>query len=485
MPAWWESAVIYQIYPRSFQDSDGDGIGDLEGIRSRLPYLEWLGVDGIWLSPIYPSPLADYGYDVTDHASIAPEYGGFAEFDRLLEEAHARGLRLLLDLVPSHTSIEHPWFREHPERYFWAPEDGPEQPNNWRASFGGPAWSRDPVSGRTYLHSFFPEQPDLDWRRPDVREAMSSMIRGWRERGVDGFRVDAIDRVMKDEALRDDPPASEPFPLPVAPEQQMLELIHSRDAPDIGEALAAIREGAGELPLIGEVYLPVARMARYLDHLDRAFAFDLLHAPWEAEAIAGVLERSANDPGLAWVISNHDFSRVASRWGPAAVRNAALLLLTLPGPAFVYAGEELGMGDAPGAPRDSAPDRFGRDDFRHPPLWDEAAPGGGFSTGAAWLDAGDTLGTAGAAAQRDDPGSVLSLYRRLIALRRELAGPVAEVEEREGLVSFRRGEGHRIALNTGPAPAPMPPGEPLLLTAAGAIAAGGDLSPGAGALLRI
>ena len=348
MPAWWESAVIYQIYPRSFQDSDGDGIGDLEGIRSRLPYLQWLGVDAIWLSPIYPSPLDDYGYDVTDHSGIAAEYGSFDDFDRLLEETHERGMRLLLDLVASHTSIEHPWFREHPERYFWAPDGAPDPPNNWKASFGGPAWSRDPVSGRTYLHSFFVEQPDLDWRRPDVREAMSSMIRGWRERGVDGFRVDAIDRVMKDEALRDDPPAAEPFALPVAPEQQMLDLIHSRDAPDIGIALAAIREGAGDLPLIGEVYLPVARVARYLEELDRAFAFDLLHAPWEPEAIAGVLERSANDPGLAWVISNHDFSRVATRWGPAAVRNAALLLMALPGMGFIYAGEELGMGDGTG-----------------------------------------------------------------------------------------------------------------------------------------
>ncbi len=259
---------VLQIYPRSFADSDGDGVGDLDGITSRLDHVEWLGVDAIWLSPIYPSPLDDFGYDISDHGAVAPEYGGEEAFERLVAAAHARGMRVLLDLVPCHTSIEHPWFREHRDRYVWAePAAGGGPPNNWIASFGGPAWSPDPAGGgKMYLHSFFAEQPDLDWRNPQVREAMGAMISGWIERGVDGFRVDAIDRLMKDPDLRNDPPSATPFPLPVVEALRDRDLIHSRDAPDIGTALAAIRNAAGEeAALIGEVYLPAERLDPYLE----------------------------------------------------------------------------------------------------------------------------------------------------------------------------------------------------------------------------
>src|SRR4051812_37231366 len=232
---WPEQPVVYQAYPRSFQDSDGDGVGDLNGIRARLDHLVGLGVDALWLSPVYPSPLADFGYDVSDYTAIDPTFGTLAQFDALVDATHHRGLRLLMDLVPSHTSIEHPWFRQHPDWYIWAPGDGP--PNHWTSAFGGPAWSRDEQTGRWYLHSFYPEQADLDWRNPEVHEAMSGVIRFWLERGVDGFRIDALDRVMKDKELRDDLPAAQPFGLPLRDDEAKLQLNRSRNAPDIATAL--------------------------------------------------------------------------------------------------------------------------------------------------------------------------------------------------------------------------------------------------------
>ena len=207
-PAWWRSAVTYQIYPRSFQDADGDGVGDLAGIRARLDHLEWLGVDAIWLSPIYPSPQHDFGYDIADYEDIDPGYGTLAQFDALVEDAHARGIRLLMDLVPCHTSIDHPWFVDRPDFYVW--HEGPAPPNNWKAAFGGSAWSWDEDRGAWYLHSFYPEQPDLDWSNPAVAAAMQDVVRFWMDRGIDGFRLDAIDRIGKDPQLRDDPPRTEP-----------------------------------------------------------------------------------------------------------------------------------------------------------------------------------------------------------------------------------------------------------------------------------
>lgn len=486
MRGWWEDAVFYEIYPRSFQDTDGDGIGDLDGVAERLPYLRSLGVDAVWLTPIYPSPGRDCGYDVSDHAAVATDFGGEEAFARLVQAAHAAGIRVLLDLVVSHTSIEHPWFREHPDWYVW--REGEEPPNNWIASFGGPAWSRDPAGPaegptRWYLHSFFPEQPDLDWRNPEVREAMSAMIRLWVKRGVDGFRVDAVDRLVKDPDLRDDPPASEPFPLPVAPDQLGLDLIHSRDSTEIGLALEALRRAAAELPLIGEVYLPGARLGPYLEHLDRAFAFDLLHAEWTPAAVRGVVERIAASPQLALVTSNHDFSRVASRWGPDAVRNAAMLLLTLPGPAFVYQGEELGMEDGPGA--SGLPiDRFGRDAFRHPMPWDGSAAWG-FTFGEPWLP------TTGApegpvAAQAADPSSTLTLFRTLIRARRELDGRLTGIEEHDGVVGFSRASGHTVLLNLSPEPRADERlgGRAVLVETKAGVAGEGVLAGHGGVLLR-
>jgi glycosidase len=411
---WWDSAVVYQIYPRSFQDTNGDGVGDLAGVERRLDHLTWLGVDALWLSPIYPSPLADMGYDVADYEDVDPVYGDLERFDRLIAAAHERGLKLLMDLVPCHTSIEHPWFRDHPDWYIWSGRDGPA--NNWRASFGGIAWTPDPYErGRGwYLHSFYPEQPDLDWRNPEVVAAMQRAIRFWIDRGVDGFRLDALDRLVKDADLRDDPPASAPFALPLQEEYAQLEHLYSTNSPDIHQALASIREAAGDAMLVGEVYLPAAQVTPYLEHLDLAFAFELFHAPWERARDAVETTQAALGTGSAWVLSNHDFPRVATRWGREHVREAAELLLTLPGTAFVYQGEEIGMADGPGA---TPPiDRAGRDGARHPMQWDRS-PSGGFTTGAPWLPAVDPE-ERNVADQRDDPDSLLNLYRDLIARRR-------------------------------------------------------------------
>jgi alpha-glucosidase len=410
---WWQNAVVYQIYPRSFQDTGGDGVGDLAGIERRLDHLTWLGADALWISPIYPSPLADLGYDVSDYTDVDPVYGDLARFEQLLAAAHERGLKLLIDLVPCHTSIEHPWFREHPDWYIWSGRDRPA--NNWRASFGGIAWSPDPYERGLgwYLHSFYPEQPDLDWRNPDVVAAMQGVIRFWLERGVDGFRLDALDRLVKDADLRDDPPASAPFALPLQEEYAQLEHVYSTNSPDIAAALAAIRDAAGAALLVGEVYLPAAQVTPYLEHLDLAFAFELLHAPWEPDRLDAAIEAAAAmGTGTAWVLSNHDFPRVATRWGRDHVRDAAELLLTLPGAAFVYQGEEIGMIDGPGA---SPPiDRAGRDGARHPMQWERS---GGFTTGTPWLPMVDPA-ECNVADQRDDADSLLNFYRQLIAPRR-------------------------------------------------------------------
>jgi alpha-glucosidase len=471
--------VVYQVYPRSFQDTDGDGIGDLAGIERRLDHLTWLGVDALWLSPIYPSPLADMGYDVADYEDVSRDYGTLAGFDSLVAAAHERGLKLLMDLVPCHTSIEHRWFLDHPERYVWSDRDGPR--NNWVATFGGSAWSPDPHGRGWYLHSFYPEQPDLDWRNPDVVAAMQGVIRFWLERGVDGFRIDAIDRLVKDAEFRDDPPASVPFALPLPDEYARLEHLYSTNSPDIGAALAALREAAGDALLVGEVYLPAAQVAPYLDQLDMAFGFELFHAPWERDALASALaagvalERDGR-PATAWVLSNHDFARLPTRFGPENVRAAALLLLTLPGTAFVYQGDEIGMADGPGA--DPPIDRAGRDGARHPMQW-EPTPTGGFSDGTPWLPATDPHAR-NVRDQRDDPRSLLTLYRELIALRRRLEGEAFELlEAGPGVLAYRRGA-HVVAINLGAEPSALPAGagDPLLVTAP--LADGGKLAPHAG-----
>jgi len=486
---WWRDAVVYQVYPRSFQDTDGDGEGDLPGIAARLDHVRELGADAVWLSPVYPSPMADGGYDVADYEEIDPRFGTLADADALIAAAHDRGLKLLMDVVPCHTSIEHPWFCAHPERYVWADDDAP--PNNWLASFGGRAWSRDTQTGRWYLHSFYPEQPDLDWRRADVRQAVGDVLRFWLQRGIDGFRLDAIDRLLKDPERRDDPPASAPPPLPELGEAGTLEHVHSRNAPDIGLALSALREAVGEETLlVGEVYLPAAQLRPYLEHLDCAFAFELLHARWDAAAYRSAIEAALDPAGaagrVAWVLSNHDFPRLPDRVGAHNARAAALLALTLPGAVFVYQGDEVGMADGPGG--DPPHDRAGRDRHRHPMRWDDDAPHGGFTAAATpWLPAIAVAG-GGVAQQAREPDSMLSLYRDLIAVRRELGSGLRLVGATDdGVLAYRRGDRHLVAINMSDGPRACPPaGSIVRATHAGRHPAGApapaELQPGEGVL---
>jgi alpha-glucosidase len=331
---WWQRAVIYQIYPRSFQDTNGDGIGDLDGIRSRLHHLVELGVNAIWISPIYPSPMADFGYDVSDHRDIDPIFGSLDDFDRLIGEARASGLKVILDFVPNHTSDQHPWFRESrgtresPKRdwYIWRgskPDGSP--PSNWLSEFGGPAWTLDPVTGQFYYHAYLPEQPDLNWRNPEVRAAMLDVLRFWFERGVDGFRVDAIHHLFEDEGLRDNPPNPERRE-GMSPAQRVIRA-HTMDQPEVHEAIAAMRRVAdeyGDRLLIGEAYLPFDRLMAYygvdLTGFHLPFNFELIFTPWQPTAITALV--AAYEAALPegawpnWMLGNHDRSRVASRIGP-------------------------------------------------------------------------------------------------------------------------------------------------------------------------
>ena len=370
---WWQDAVVYQIYPRSFQDSDGDGIGDLRGIAQRLDHLVYLGVDALWLSPIYPSPLADFGYDVSDYTAIDPVFGTMDDFDasrprgsRPRPEAAARPRR-------SRT-------RRSSTRGSASTRTGTSgRPSTARRTTGKPrsearAWSRDERSGRWYLHTFYPEQPDLDWRNPEVVTAMQDVVRFWLDRGVDGFRVDAVNVIVKDAELRNDPPASGRFPLPLVGESAELDHVYSANRPEVTQALAALREAAGDALLVGEVYLPTTEYPRYLEHLDLVFAFELLFSPWKAASLRAAIEPAAALKRVAWVLSNHDFDRLATRVGEQNVRAAAELLLTLPGAAFIYQGDELGLPNGPG--HEPPYDRAGRDRLRHPMQWDASSAGG-------------------------------------------------------------------------------------------------------------
>ena len=431
--------MIYQVYPRSFADTNGDGIGDLAGVMTHLDHLaggaDSLGVDAVWLSPIYPSPLADFGYDISNFTDVSAEFGTLADLDHLVEACHARGLRLLLDLVPCHTSIEHPWFvescssRTNPRRdwYTWAdPASDGGPPNNWRALFGGSAWQLDPATGQYYLHSFYPEQPDLNWRNPQVAEAIGDVMRFWFERGVDGLRIDAVTHAMKDPLLRDNPPAGPPV-RPFPRDRTGLDPVWSDDQPEMAEVVRFLRSVADEYPerlLVGEAYLPVERLARYLgdgvrDGFQRAFDFELTLIEWGAEPFQRTIERAERftPPGAepTWALSNHDLSRHATRFGETRSRLAALLLLSMRGTICLYAGEEIGMVDAPAS---AVPlhDRLGRDRQRTPMQWD-ASPTGGFTDGEPWLPLVDPA-IRNVADQSGDPASLLNLYRRLVELRR-------------------------------------------------------------------
>lgn len=500
MALWWQSAVIYQVWPRSFQDSDGDGVGDLPGITARLDHLVALGVDAVWISPFYPSPMADFGYDVADHCDVDPAFGTLADFDRLVAAAHDRGLRVILDYVPNHTADTHPWFAESrssrasPKRdwYIWrdpAPDGGP--PNNWLSEFGGAAWTLDEATGQYFYHAYLPQQPDLNWRNPAVRDAMLDVLRFWLDRGVDGFRVDAIHHLIEDADFRDNPPNPDWHP-GLSPARRVLRA-RTTDQPEVHEAVAAMRRVSDGYPgdrlLIGEAYLPIDRLMAYYGaegagfHLP--FNFHLLATPWDATAIADLIARyeAALPPGAwpNWVLGNHDRSRVASRIGAAEARVAAMLLLTLRGTPTLYQGEELGLTDVP-IPPDRVRDPWerrvpglglGRDPVRTPMPWEDA-PHGGFTAGAPWLPAGEEHRALNAAAQARDPRSMLGLYRAMLQLRRREAalalGPVTAVEAAGAVLRYERhdpADGRRllVALNLGDAEQPLGArGTPLLST---------------------
>jgi alpha-glucosidase len=440
---WWKSGIIYQIYPRSFQDSNGDGVGDLAGIRSRLDYLSWLGIDAIWISPVYPSPMADFGYDVSDYCNIDPLFGSLDTFRDLLADIHARGLKLIIDFVPNHTSDQHVWFRasrasrDNPRRdwYIWrdpAPGGGP--PNNWLSNFGGSAWTLDPASGQYYYHAFLTEQPDLNWRNRDVRDAMHDVLRFWLDLGVDGFRVDVIWHLMKDPEFRDNPP--NPGYVKGRPDIERLLQIHSTDHPDVHGIIAEMRHVLDAYPdrvLIGEVYLPIERLVTYyganLSGADLPFNFQLLQTAWHARNICELIQEyevSIPDGGWPnWVLGNHDQPRVAARLGEEQARVAAMLLLTLRGTPTLYYGDEIGIGKIH-IPAHDVQDPWeknepglgiGRDPQRTPMQWDAWA-GAGFSTGQPWLPLSQDHAARNVVMQREEPASMLNLTRALIALRR-------------------------------------------------------------------
>jgi len=438
---WWRAGAVYHVYPRSFADASGDGVGDLPGITAHLDHLAWLGVDAAWLSPVYRSPMRDAGYDIADHRAVDPLFGTLADLDALLAGAHARGLRVLLDYVPNHTSDQHPWFREHPERYLWHP--GPA-PNNWRSVFGGSAWRWVPERGASYYHAYLPEQPDLDWRDPAVRKDMLGVLRFWCERGVDGFRIDALRQLVKDPLLRDNPP--NPDWRPGMREYDALLPVHTTDREEIHALTTLMREAVGDRLLVGELYLPLERLVRYHPAIDLPSNMHLTATPWEAEAIAALVERYEallpDDAWPNWVLGNHDQPRVASRVGPAQARVAAMLLLTLRGTPTLYGGDELGLPDGP----DLGLDPAGRDPARAPMPWEDG-PGGGFCPPGVepWLpvDASTSV-----AAQRADPRSALALHRALLALRRAFAlEPYATVRAGDGVLAYRRGARTLVALN--------------------------------------
>ena len=449
---WWKSGVVYQIYPRSFADSDGDGVGDLEGIRSRLDYVRDLGVDALWLSPIYRSPMADFGYDVSDHCDVDPVFGDLEAFDRLLAAAHDRGLRVLLDWVPNHTSAEHPWFvesrssRDSPKRDWYVWRDGVDgrPPNNWRSAFGGPAWTYDERTRQWYLHLFLSEQPDLNWRNAGVVEAMHGVLRFWLERGVDGFRADVVHLIGKDEALPDQPP-----------ELAQVDLVGVHDHASTHELLRGVRRVldayGGERAIVGEVNLgSAALLAPYYgrgDELHMVFNFSLLFARWQAERWSELVAEAeaAFAPGGAWpvwVLSNHDEPRHRTRYGGSETRarTAAVVLLTLRGTPFLYAGEELGLLDA-GVPPARRLDPGGRDGCRAPLPWDGTALHG-WPTVEPWLPWPPDAATRNAEAQAADPDSILALYRRLLAVRRRTAalhpGCLRLVDAPPGVLAYER-----------------------------------------------
>ncbi|MFF7653334.1 glycoside hydrolase family 13 protein [Streptomyces sp. NPDC007983] len=516
--AWWRDAVIYQIYLRSFLDSTGDGIGDLAGARLGLPYLKKLGVDGIWLSPFYPSPQHDHGYDVADYLDVDPIFGDLDEFDRLVHDAHRLGLKVLMDIVPNHCSSEHAWFRaalaEGPggparARFHFADgrgADGELPPNNWHAMFGGPAWSRvtepDGTPGQWYLHLFTPEQPDLNWREPSVGEHFHEVLRFWLDRGVDGFRIDVAAGLFKHPDLpdSDDPTIDERTRDSVNPLAWNQPEIHEewRRWRAICDEYAA-RDGNDRL-LVGEVSVPTPlEQAKYVrsDELHQAFFFHLLTAPWNPDVFRKVISEAMRDIAdtgstVTWVLNNHDQVRTVTRYagepatgeveclGPARARAAALLMLALPGAAYVYQGEELGLPEVVDLPDEVLTDpifhRTGsrqhiRDGCRVPLPWSGLASPFGFTTGEAvaqpWLPQPEWFAEHATDRALADTDSFWHLYREGLYLRRSLPqmgeGPLVWMESPPEVLAFMRGDGLVCAINFSDHPVPAPvPGAPIL-----------------------
>jgi alpha-glucosidase len=520
-PDWWRQAVIYQVYPRSFADADGDGLGDLRGVTRRLTHLATLGVDALWLSPFYPSELADGGYDVADHRDVDPRLGTLDDFAALVAEAHRLGLKVVVDLVPNHTSHQHPWFQEAlrsapgsaaRDRYVFRPGRGAHgelPPTDWQSVFGGSAWQRTP-DGAWYLHLFAPEQPDLNWDNEEVRADFRKTLRFWSDRGVDGFRVDVAHGLAKDlteplrdigdigatgeEALLRVPPGSHPY----WDRDEVHEIY--RDWRKVFDAYTPPRTA------VAEAWVPAARRALYArpDELGQAFNFEYLETHWDAgelrRAITGALAAAhAAGASATWVLSNHDVVRHASRLmlppgtDPAAwllsggnapaidtaaglrrARAATLLMLALPGSAYLYQGEELGLPEVADLPTEVLQDpiweqtghvRKGRDGCRVPLPWTSTGPSYGFGDGGAWLPQPSSFASYAVEAQAGTEGSTLELYRTALRLRRKLLEGETLTwapEAPAGILDFTRTEAWRCVGNLTDEPVSLPPGEVLL-----------------------
>jgi alpha-glucosidase len=523
--AWWRHAVIYQVYVRSFADSDGDGVGDLAGVRARLPYLRDLGVDALWFTPWYASPMADGGYDVADYRRIDPAFGDLAEAEALVADALGLGIRTIVDVVPNHVSDQHEWFRAalaappgSPERArFWfhpgAGPDGAERPTHWVSSFGGPTWTRttnpDGTPGEWYLHLFTPQQPDLNWDHPEVRAEHESVLRFWFDRGVAGIRIDSAALLVKDPALPEVPAAPAPGEHPFIDRDGLHDVYRTWRA--IADAYTPPRV------LVGEVWLDdVERFARYLrpDEMHTAFNFDFMARPWEAKDLRESIDQTlAAHAGVGapptWVLSNHDVTRPVTRYGRAdtgfafaakrfgtptdlalgrrRARAAALLTAALPGCLYVYQGDELGLPEVEDLPLDRIQDPMhersggvdpGRDGCRVPLPWSGDRPPFGFSPDGVepWLPQPAAWAELTAERQATDPGSMLSLYRQVLALRRRLDhdAPLRWLDAPPEVLAFARGS-MACVVNLGPAPAPLPE-HTAVLVSSGPLA-GGELQP--------
>lgn len=446
---WWKEGVIYQIYPRSYYDTTGNGIGDLPGIIRKLDYITDLGVDAIWLSPTFPSPEVDFGYDVSDYFDINPLFGTLKDMDRLVEQAHNRGLRVILDLVLNHTFDQHPWFQdarqnktsEYRDHYIWAaPKPGGKRPNNWGSVFGGPAWTFDQTSGEYYLHLFYAEQPDLNWRNPRVRDAMLDIFRYWCDRGVDGFRLDVFNLCYKHPSLPDNPRRPLPTP-PFVRRFDWQQHCYDYDQPDLLPLLSEIRGILDSYPeryAVGETFPGRPEMAaRYSapGYLHAAFSFEFARCPWNPGRLKSAIERWNGLLGTAgwptYVLGNHDLARPATRYAAGEnddrLRVAAALLLCLRGTPFIYYGDEIGMRDIPINRKDDVLDPVGRrywpfykgrDGCRSPMQWTDA-PGAGFTAGKPWLPVHENSQERNVESQLQNPASLLNLYRSLLRLRRE------------------------------------------------------------------